>query len=159
MPDDRQLIIDYLSTHDAWCEKCAYALRNLNPPGEAPLACPECGVELTMKVGAAREPLGGWLLAVIGLCLGAGFDGVVSTVMWGVFIYHGLRSPGPVFPVLISGFTTLTIAGLCCLAWTVRSRTNWLAWKDKTRWTRGWAVFVTVFFVHLAWAGSLMLLA
>lgn len=151
MPNDRELLISFLTDHDEWCEQCGYALRGLNPPANAGLTCPECGVGLALRVGASRPPLGSWLLALISCSLGAGFDGVVATVMWGaIAIQRGKNLPWEVYAV---AGTFMVLALLCVtgIRLLIVKREGWFRGNHTTRWRRAWIVSGTVFLVHAGW--------
>ncbi len=56
---DRALLLQFLQRTHAPCPVCKYDLHALTKP-----ACPECGNELKLQVGAVRQPIA-WLLIVI----------------------------------------------------------------------------------------------
>ena len=74
-------LIRWLEERDVACPICAYNLRDLKA-----VYCPECGGRLRLHVGSDNMKLGAWFLGVLGLSLALGFDGVITTLMIGVFI-------------------------------------------------------------------------
>ncbi|MCA9282443.1 MAG: hypothetical protein H6812_00555 [Phycisphaeraceae bacterium] len=69
MPDtSRNLLREYLADIDDHCPVCRYSLRGLQSD-----TCPECGIELILRVGlAAPEVSRVWLAGLVGICIASG---------------------------------------------------------------------------------------
>lgn len=147
-------LIAWLRTRDVACPICAYNLRDL-----AGVHCPECGGRLRLHVGSDNMKLGAWFVGVLGLALALGFDGVVTTLMIGVFILEPPTSPGErqVVLTLIGCFVLLTVlAGMGVLAM-VRARRRWARLGVGTQWKVAAAIFGGTFLAHAAWGLFLVL--
>jgi hypothetical protein len=72
VPDDADLLREYLAVRDAPCPGCGYNLRGLTTG-----RCPECAESLELRV-ALHDPRQAWFIAgLVGLASGAGFSGLL----------------------------------------------------------------------------------
>jgi hypothetical protein len=73
----------YLADTDAPCPSCDYNLRGLTSD-----TCPECNQRLTLRVGLAEPRQRAFIGALVGLAMGAGFQGLLMAyfiimALWG----------------------------------------------------------------------------
>src|SRR4051812_44872831 len=73
----------YLADIDAPCPSCDYNLRGLTSD-----TCPECNQRLTLRVGLAEPRQRAFIGALVGLAMGAGFQGLLMAyfiimALWG----------------------------------------------------------------------------
>ena len=76
---DRDLLTSYLADRDVPCPRCGYNLRTLQSN-----QCPECGEELTLRVGLVYPKLAALITGLVGLSAGAGLNGLL-------LIYLGIQ--------------------------------------------------------------------
>lgn len=83
------MLTEFLATRDEACPGCKYNLRGL--VGDR---CPECNQQITLRVALTEPRIGGFLAALIGLSIGAGFNGLL--VVYGLIVFGNRGgSPGP----------------------------------------------------------------
>ena len=142
--EDEQALVAWLQSHDAACPVCAYGLRGL------PAAvCPECGAGLELTVGSQSARLGAWLVCVLSLALGIGFDLVAATLIAVGLIVFG--SGGDPQPFILMG--ALLLLGGVCGALTVRlvrTRVTFLRRPRFEQWRRVMLWFAGVGVGHAA---------
>jgi len=73
--DDQGALIDFLSSRDVPCPNCGYNLRGLQSEH-----CPECGLQLSLRVNLTEPKLVGFIMGLIGLCLSAGFSSLLLLI-------------------------------------------------------------------------------
>lgn len=107
---DPELLKTYLADRDAPCPRCGYNLR-----GSEAHACPECGVVLRLSLQLANTREGFFMVGLIGLSAGLGFE----LVMWGQWVYTATNGSWlrPTFGELgcLIGPTVILMLGM--LAW------------------------------------------
>ena len=64
---EEQLLLEYLSSRDVACPRCAYNLRALTSP-----RCPECGEELKLKIATTEPYLKAWITLAASIAALAG---------------------------------------------------------------------------------------
>lgn len=104
-PEDVQFLIEFAKDQDILCPACDYNLRDLSVP-----RCPECGLQLALKVSLVYPRLGSWLLMVVPLLMVTGVGVYAAVVLVTVIPYQSV-SPGPlpyVFAATVPfGFTAV----------------------------------------------------
>jgi hypothetical protein len=123
--DDAAALVAFVRTRDAACPVCSYNLRGLAAP-----VCPECSAHLHLQVGSENLRLGPWLVGVVSLALGLGFDGVVSLIMIGALIIV----PPPPSPA--AWRQVLTILGVLVLLAAICGCGLWGMLRWRGVWTR-----------------------
>ena len=152
MPPPAPDLLSFLASHDAPCPVCSYNLRGLQTD-----SCPECGAHLHLQVGSENLRLGPWLLGIISLALGAGFDTVVAILITGVLIIFGTRSPADLRQALtfLAVFAALSISCGTGILILIRRRRQWHLTGRTAQWRTAFAIFTVVFLVH-AIVGALL---
>ena len=115
LTDDDKALIAHLATRDAPCPNCGYNLRGLQST-----ACPECGQQLTLRVGLVEPKLFLWLAGLIPLAMTMGFGGLLSA-LGAVYAIGGMGGPHEEF---FAYFVPLTLVSAGMVG-------GWL-------WGRGW---------------------
>lgn len=70
--NDADALRTYLSDRDVPCPGCGYSLRGLLRD-----RCPECNQPLVLAVRLAEPKMVAWIAGLVGLCMGAGFSGLL----------------------------------------------------------------------------------
>jgi hypothetical protein len=71
--DDRPTLLQqFVADRDVPCPACNYNLRGLSSS-----SCPECAQPLVLRVALAEPALISFLAAIVGIALGAGFNGLL----------------------------------------------------------------------------------
>lgn len=142
----------YLAEHDAGCPACGYSLRGL-----AGHACPECGLEVVVKVAGAVPHRVYWWCAVWGLAWPLLINGIV-TATWGIVMIQAVRSGTPIGTLFGFGslaarldmwFSAMMLA-LCVAGGVFLLATRRRPWRPRVRRTV-FAAGVIVFAVHAFW--------
>jgi hypothetical protein len=152
MASEAELLVDVMAGRDMPCPVCDYNLR-----GIAQARCPECGAALRLEVGSENLVLGPWLVAIISLAMGAGFDGVVAVLMSFGLLVNPPVSPGETTVVLVILGVFITLAGLCAggIAMLVARRKPWRRRRPRGQWRLAWIIFASVFVAHAAYGAAL----
>lgn len=88
MTPDADQLRSFLATADVPCPSCDYNLRGLVSD-----RCPECNQRLVLCVALAEPRQRAFIAALLGLAMGAGFNGLLLVYfLYMVFVDH--RSPG-----------------------------------------------------------------
>lgn len=85
--DPSDFFFEWLAQHPRSCPNCRYQLAGLTRP-----VCPECGVELILRVRAAESRGLAHLLGLVGLSTGLGFGGILSLLTF-IFVLVGVLGP------------------------------------------------------------------
>lgn len=119
---DREWLVEWLADRDAPCPNCGYNLRGLTCAN-----CPECGMEVRLRIGLAEPRWVDWIVGLIGLAVSLGWSGGISAMfliaaIFGRGSHDAIESllyfaPG----ALISGL--LTWAWVACRTW-LRARST-----------------------------------
>ena len=72
MADDGRMLAQFLAERDEPCPSCGYSLRGLTTA-----TCPECRQELRLRVGLVEPRMKLYLLGLVGLSAGVGFNAIV----------------------------------------------------------------------------------
>jgi hypothetical protein len=122
----------YLAGRDAPCPNCDYNLRDL-----AGDRCPECGLELVLRVSLSDPKLGAFLTGLVGLSAGAGFSGLIFLYwfMQTFFIRLGGSNEPRLLIVMLGGLVVESAALLLWLRF--RGRLRLLA--SQSRWALAFA--------------------
>lgn len=149
MNDEERLLITFLADRDVPCPVCEYNLRSNHSA-----KCPECGVQLDLRVGSIHLRLSPWIAALVGLCLPLGLIGNLTAVA----IVHLARSGSFPGPGRISSVVGLMITALLAASvWVlIRKRRRFFRWQPRRQ--RRFA-FGTLVFGLLVAAGFLSLFA
>ncbi len=147
-PDESGLI-GWLAEHEAPCPSCGYSLRGLTTP-----ACPECAAPLRLGVSVHDPRPIPWVVAIVSLAMGLGFDAVVALLMTAAYVRArilNLGLPPPFFFVIVAGFAGLAIA-MAATVWVLyRQRYRWAGRPRRRQWCSAAAVFLGVGCVHAIW--------
>jgi hypothetical protein len=137
------LLHAYLAGRDAPCPNCEYNLRDL-----AGDRCPECGLELVLRVSLSEPKLGAFLAGLVGLSAGAGFSGLVLLYWFIVtfFIRQGGGNEVRLLTIVISGLVVESAALLGWLKFRGRLRTL----TPQSRWVLALACWGLTL-VNLLW--------
>jgi hypothetical protein len=92
----------FLADTDAPCPSCDYNLRGLTTD-----ACPECNQRLTLRVGLAEPRQRAFIAALVGLAMGAGFDGLLLLYFAYMVTVHRRNAGGAGQFLLITGVSFL----------------------------------------------------
>lgn len=137
------LLTAYLASNDAPCPVCSYNLRGLLVS-----TCPECNAPLSLGVTSENLSVGPWTLGVVSFAMGAGFDGVVATLI----TIMQIANPTPQWQVyaLLGMFFTLALVCLAVVITLVRKRRRWAFKPRAVQWR--WAIMCLsiVFLTHAA---------
>lgn len=98
------MLAEYLANRDEACPGCKYNLRGL--VGDR---CPECNQQLVLRIALTEPRLGGFLAALVGLSIGAGFNGLLTVYGLIVFESRG-SSPGPFLQITGIGAAVFCVA-------------------------------------------------
>jgi hypothetical protein len=125
---DRTMLGAFLANHDVPCPNCGYNLRELTCG-----VCPECGMELELRVGLVEPRPAAWVGGLVGIAAGMGFFAMVLLIGVYQLAFHGFREW-----VFFAWFVSLTAAHVVPLA-------AWLRWRPwlRTR-SRSWRVLLAV---------------
>lgn len=98
---DDVLLRTYLHEREAPCPRCGYNLRDLQADG-----CPECGEQLVLQLGAARQPIRLLITGLIGLMVGGGFSLMcLGFIAWQVWVVNARNyALEPFFIISTAGF-------------------------------------------------------
>lgn len=146
--NDANLLARCLEDRDQPCPVCRYNLHGVKAG-----ACPECGAELELRIGAVSRPLPymtPWIVALLGIALPLGPIGVAafrSTVRTGRF------GPYRYLPGFVELWAVTAFLGAALVVLIVRR--NWFCSKRRRwQWTRVCvtylliAVVLTIIFKH-----------
>ena len=128
--DVGQHLIDFVHDRDVPCPSCGYALRNLQSP-----VCPECGEELTLRVGLEHARI---RLLLLALLPGSGglFLAVFLSVMLWVELGRGRSYPPWEFWVV---FIYCWLSGLITVILALRAR-----WFMRCSLKRKWGLVLMI---------------
>jgi hypothetical protein len=107
--DDRVTLIRYLADREEPCPNCDYNLRGLTGG-----TCPECGLELMLRVGLVEPRLALWLAGLVPLAMTFGLGSLMLAV---AVAYSAMRRGGPdgaFWPYFIG---MSIVSGLALLIW------------------------------------------
>ena len=144
MPDD--LLVRFLADRDAPCPVCRYNLRGL-----AADTCPECAAPIRLDIASPSLHIGPFVLAIVSLALGAGFD-LVVTLIFSItaLIFADPSVPASwIGPLIVLG--TLGSLGTSCLLGIillVKRRPRWNRLGPRRQWRTAILTFVGVGGVH-----------
>lgn len=149
-----ELVIEYLSGHDAACPACGYGLRGIADP-----VCPECAAPLHIEIASIRSSAGPWLLALVSWTLALGFDGVVALIFTTALAVT--RPPlSQAYPyIFASTFTVLTLGGAVGISRVLRTRSMWVTRPRRTQWQHAFLTFFLVAGMHAAVGLTIVLAA
>lgn len=128
-PDAPTLLRTYLADRSEPCPNCEYDLRGLT--GDT---CPECGLELVLRVGLAEPRQAAFITGLIGLAASAGFSGLVAVYLLIALVrtvgFGGYSYLANEFVVITSGLvvSTGTLALWLKLRRWLRARTPMVRW-------------------------------
>jgi hypothetical protein len=81
LPEDRELVVRYISSRDVPCPKCRYNLRSV-----ATNICPECGALVRLEI--ATGTAGSWYLVALIIAAGAGLYSALSAAAYAVLLFR-----------------------------------------------------------------------
>lgn len=143
---EQDRLIEWLADHDAPCPVCAYNLRGLTTD-----LCPECAAPLRLTIWSPQLNPAPWAVALIACALGAGFDGVVATLIGGGLIFAPPSAAAGAFPyTMLAVFSTAALATFGALIWVYTSRARWPRRMLAVQWSIAWTIFVAVGGAHAA---------
>lgn len=88
---DADSLREFLAERDVPCPACGYSLRALESP-----ACPECGLELELRVALTEPRQAAWATGLLGLGAWGGFHGLLlGYVCWMLLFGGGWGPEGP----------------------------------------------------------------
>jgi hypothetical protein len=139
--------LSWLEGRDVKCPVCEYNLRDLKGP-----VCPECSAPLELTVSSSNHNPGPWIVAMVSVALGAGFDGVVSVLMTLAIIFNPPNKPVEWMRVgmFYGTFLALTLASAGVLVLMYRTRRRWAYWSGKRRQWTATLIFLGVSLGHAA---------
>jgi hypothetical protein len=112
MVESPALLQQFLEGRDVGCPGCGYNLRDLQTD-----RCPECGEELSLRVGLLEPKQGASIAGLIGLAAGAGMNGLLlGYLLIRIAIF---RDPYGRFMYRFGGLNLagLLVEGLAILIW------------------------------------------
>ena len=126
---EEELFRHFLAVRDPECPACRYALRDLATP-----RCPECGLELDIRISLAQPRQAVYINGIVALGAGIGFSGLIlgwAASMWlmGGF-YPSLKEVSPLIVGLV----------LQCPALVVWAR-SWSTFQRRPK-ALGWGLVV-----------------
>jgi hypothetical protein len=129
---DSAFLRAYLAGRDAPCPNCDYNLRGLT--GDR---CPECGLELVLRVSLSEPKLGAFLTGLVGLSAGAGFSGLIFLywLLQTFFIRMGSSNEPRLLTIMLGG---LIIESAALLGW-LKSRRRLRLMTSRSRWSLAYA--------------------
>lgn len=130
-----EFLRQFLADRDAPCPGCQYNLRALTTG-----ICPECGEKVVVRVAMAEPKLAAMIAGLIGLSVGAGFNGLLLVY---VFIMY-FRGMGPSDPIW-RAFTLINGAGLIVLG------SGIIVWLRKWSMIRSQSAMVRWSLVAVCW--------
>ena len=120
------LLRAFLAGRDVPCPNCDYNLRDL--PGDR---CPECGLELALRIQLAEPRLAAFLTGLVGLSAGAGFNALIF--LYWLMITWRLGWRGNFETFIIVDLISLGVMAAATYAW-LRSRGRLRTLSPVARW-------------------------
>ncbi|MEL6741876.1 MAG: hypothetical protein AAFP26_14580 [Planctomycetota bacterium] len=130
---DADSLRDYLADRDTPCPACGYSLRALTS-----CACPECGLDLELRVALTEPRQAAWAAGLLGLGAWGGFHGLLlGYVAWQSLRGGGFGPNPPEIVLMVCSVVGASGAGA--------------AWYLKRGRVRGLAPVLRWGFALLAW--------
>lgn len=120
------LLRAFLAGRDVSCPNCEYNLRDL-----AGDRCPECGLELALRIQLAEPRLAAFLAGLVGLSAGAGFNALIFLYWLMITGRRGWRSNFETF--IVVDLISLAVMAAATYAW-LRSRRRLRTMSPAARW-------------------------
>lgn len=148
----------YVNLGGQRCPVCRYDLRGLMR-----LVCPECGAALRLEVSSPQLKIGPWLVAVVSLSMGFGFDCVMFTILSGMAVVRTIVataswSPSDVraFAVFLATFATLASISVTTIVLLTRGRRRWARLRPGRQVLAAGGIVLATFLVHAAGGGFIL---
>ncbi|MEM0914358.1 MAG: hypothetical protein AAGK09_07070 [Planctomycetota bacterium] len=106
---DRDWLTGYLAEHDALCPNCQYNLRGLTGA-----ACPECGLDLALRVNLVEPRLAAWVAGLIGLAMSLGWSGLFTALLLVMPLFQQGSPPLQAYAYFIVG---TAVSGVAVWVW------------------------------------------
>ncbi len=120
------MLRSFLAGRDEACPVCEYNLRDLRFP-----RCPECGLELELRLALSEPKQGAFLTGLVGIACGVGFNGILVVYF---LVLSIRRNSGPsvweVWPVVPG-----TVVGVAMLGLWIRGRGRLRRMSGLVRWS------------------------
>ncbi len=119
---DTDALVEFLADRHVSCPNCGYDLHGLRNA-----RCPECDLQLALRVNLVDPRLGAWIVAVVGLSCGVGFEVLLLAYFGWMKLVSGFAPSAVAMVPLVVGFMVQGSALLALLrgrGW-FRRRAGW----------------------------------
>ncbi|HED53096.1 MAG TPA: hypothetical protein ENJ00_02710 [Phycisphaerales bacterium] len=147
--DDDVFLIDWLSERSAKCPGCGYELTGIREP-----KCPECATALRLSVACSDDGLWSWIISMLAITLGIGFDSVVAALIALPILIVGGAPPH--IHVFFYGLLTLDLFSIGMLIWVTRRRRAWMRLNKTPRRAIAVGIIFATFLLHAGFGGGLL---